>query len=409
MCLVILMLSAAAAQPGNAAAQSVARLADLTTLESRAYKIHTNLTAEEAREFGRHMDLIYREYSRRFAVLHGNDRGKQNLYLLRTRADYVSTMGEFGFDASATGGVFFWGVRGSGLATWVEGLSRDQVFDTLQHEGFHQFAHSKMGRELPLWVNEGLAEYFGAAIVVKDKVRLGIVDEDRVQAIRAAIENRQAIGFEELLTTDSQQWQRNMNTGSVKGHLQYYQSWSIVHFLIHGDGGRYQKAFSNCLVLISRGRDHDIAFRESFGTSETAPFARRWRKFMDEVQVDDYSTALRRLRFLGAGMEFLAQQGQPLPQDLDGLTQALQAARFELTRLTEAGTKTIKASDPSLYAYRDQQGESQPFVVDPQAEGEATEKDTLPPQILATELRPAMILVWTEDDEGHLRSNVEYR
>lgn len=220
---------------GGLANPASAQPRNLETFESRAYKIHTNLTRAEALEYGVHMDLIYKEYERRFAVLRGEGRGKQNLYLLRTREDYIRAMAAFGIRAEASGGMFFWGPAGSGLATWVEGLSRDQVYSTLQHEGFHQFAHSKLGRRLPLWVNEGLAEYFGAAIVVKRDVRLGIVDGGRVDRINAALEGNRAIGFDELLNIESEQWHQNMLSGSQKGHLQYDQSWAIVHFLIHGD------------------------------------------------------------------------------------------------------------------------------------------------------------------------------
>ena len=385
-------------------------LADLQTLESRAYRIHTNLTREEAQEYGQHMDLIYRAYSKRFASLRGSDRDKQNLYLLRTREDYISTMRDFGIDASATGGVFFWGGRGTGLATWIEGLSRDQVFDTLQHEGFHQFAHTKLGTELPLWVNEGLAEYFGAAIVVDDKVRLGIVDEQRVETVREALRTRQAIDFDQLLNISPQQWHQNMNGGTRQGRLQYDQSWAIVHFLIHGDGGRYQKAFSSYLTLISQGRDHEQAFRESFGTTNTGPFARRWEKFIAEVEVDHYSTALRRIRFLGAGLEYLMAEGSEMPQDVNQLAEALKARQFRLTRVTESGSATIAAADDSLYAYDDRDGQTHPFTMAAPAEKADGQPDgPLPPQIEADQLRPAMTLVWTRDDAGRLRSVVEYR
>jgi hypothetical protein len=384
-------------------ASAAADLRDLARLESRSYVIHTNLSPIEARDFGRHMDLIYREYSKRFSVLRGQGRGKQNLYLLRTRDDYVNAMAEFGIDASATGGMFFWGGGRSGLATWVEGLSRDQVFSTLQHEGFHQFAHSKLGRELPLWVNEGLAEYFGSAIVVQDKVRLGIVDADRVEKLRTALRQNRALPFDELLHTTSQQWFANMNNGSDRGHLQYDQSWSIVHFLIHGDKGRYQKAFENYLVLISRGRDHDEAFAKSFGTTNTGPFAQRWLKFIDEVEPDDYSTALKRIQFLGAALEFLrGQPGVEMPGDLETLRTMLQERQFRLTRMTEAGASVIEASDDALYGYTDAGGKPQPFVV---VRGEEVD---LPPRLTAEHLDPAVTLIWARDAEGHLRSQLVY-
>ena len=380
-----------------------AGIRDLNHFESRAYDIYTNLTAPEAREFGRHMDLIYREYSRRFSVLQGKERGKQNLYLLRTRQDYVDAMREFGIDASATGGMFFWGSAGTGLATWVEGLSQDQVFATLQHEGFHQFAHSKLGRDLPLWVNEGLAEYFGSAIVVDNNVRLGIVDADRVEKLRTAIRQDQAVPFDELLNTTSEQWFANMNGGSSRGSLQYDQSWSIVHFLIHGDRGRYQDAFANYLVLISRGRDHEQAFFESFRSNNTGPFAQRWLNFIENVEADDYSTMLKRIQFLGAALEFLAAQPQPIvPKDLDDLKRLLRERQFRVTRMTESGASVIDSSDDSLFGYTDRSGNQRPFMLLP------AQRDNLPPEIEAVNLRPSVKLVWDRDDDARLFSRLEY-
>lgn len=374
----------------------------LDTFESRYYSIHTNLNREEALEYGVHMDLIFKEYARRFAVLRGDQRGKQDLYLLRTRGDYIEAMAKFGIRAEASGGMFFWGGSVSGLATWVEGLSRDQVFDTLQHEGFHQFAHSKLGDQLPLWVNEGLAEYFGAAIVVKGDVRLGIVDGDRVDRIIGAFKTNQAIDFEELLNLGSQQWQNNMLTGSAKGHLQYDQSWATVHFLIHGDGGRYQNAFGEYLVLISRGRAHIQAFRQTFG-DDNQQFANRWMKFLSEVEPDPYSTALKRIQFLGTGLEYLQQQKLDAPADVAGLRKTLQEKRYVLSWLTEAGEKSIDAADDELYAYLDKSEESQPFEIIPAAAG-----SDMPPSIAAPQLKPSVTLVWERDKEGNLRSQLEF-
>ncbi|MEO0515582.1 MAG: DUF1570 domain-containing protein [Planctomycetota bacterium] len=351
------------------------------------------------------MDLIYKEYSKRFSVLRGEGRGKQNLFLLRTRQHYIEALVKMGLPrdiASSSGGMFFWRPGLSGLATWVEGLTRDQVYSTLQHEGFHQFANTKLGQNLPLWVNEGLAEYFGAAIVVDGDVRLGIVDGDRVQKIRDALDANRALSFRELLGIDSAQWKQNMTSGSAKGHLQYDQSWAITHFLIHGDNGKYQNAFGNYLVLISRGRSHDQAFAQTFG-GDTKPFAERWVKFMNEVEPDAYSTALKRIQFLGSGLEFLHSQDVPVPADADALREALQSRRYTLTWMTEAGEKTIDSADDLLYAYTDRKDESHAFEIIP-----AEESSGFPPSIAATKLRPAVTLNWVEDQEGNLRSQLDY-
>ncbi|MEM8739074.1 MAG: DUF1570 domain-containing protein [Planctomycetota bacterium] len=387
------------------AAAGQVRLSELSAFESKAYVIHTNLSREEAMEYGVHMDLIYKEYSRRFRELRGASRKKQDMYLLRTRRDYIAAMAEFGIPAEASGGMFFWGGGTSGLATWVEGLTREQVFSTLQHEGFHQFAHTKMGgaTELPLWVNEGLAEYFGSAIVVRGDVRTGIVDGDRVAKVNRALEEGRAIGFYELLNTTSRQWQSNMRSGSPKGSLQYDQSWAVVHFLIHGDRGKYRKAFGAYLMEISRGRNHEQAFTQTFGRDD-ARFARRWERFMGEVEPDHYSVALKRLQFLGEGLRFLAEAGGGAsPTDLEALRKTLQERSFTLTWLTESGEKTLDSKDEALYGYEDRKGVAQRFELVP-AEAESG----LPAGVRASELSPTPTLAWTRDDGGNLRAQVTY-
>ncbi|MBB6431084.1 DUF1570 domain-containing protein [Algisphaera agarilytica] len=384
------------------APEATAQPRGLSKFESRAYVIHTNLTKEEALEYGVHMDLIYKEYSKRFSVLEGKGRGKQDLYLLRTRQDYIRAMAAFGLQAEASGGMFFWGPGISGLATWVEGLSRDQVFSTLQHEGFHQFAYTKMGENLPLWVNEGLAEYFGAAIVVEGKVRMGIVDEDRVERVRRALEAGQALTFRELLGIQSNQWHQNMLSGSHKGYLQYDQSWAVVHFLVHGDKGRYKKAFGNYLVLISQGATHDQAFSRTFG-DDTRKFEARWENFIEKVEPDHYSMALKRMQFLGEGLRFLESQNVDTPKTTRDLRKALQARGFRLTWVTQAGKKVVDSDDSSLYSYKDSKGNTQRFEIIP-----AEEDSELPPSMSAPKLKPVVSLTWIKDDQGNLRSQLEY-
>ena len=90
------------------------------------------------------------------------------------------------------------------------------------------------------WVNEGLAEYFGDGLIVGRKMKLGLATQERVEAVRHAVREAAAIEFDDLLDITSEQWHRNMQGGSSRGHLQYHQSWSVVYFLIQGDKGRYR-------------------------------------------------------------------------------------------------------------------------------------------------------------------------
>ena len=218
--------------------------ATLTSWRSRAYVIHTDLTREEAVEYGKHMDIIFSEYRKRFSESREKKEADMPLYLFRHERDYLTFMSGQGFNAGNTGGMFFYRNGSSGLATFLGDRAQSEVFSILQHEGFHQFAFAYIGHDLPVWVNEGLAQYFQDGVVVHRKLRLGMGNADRIALVKHALRNNEAIDFDELLQMSHQQWIQNVNNGH-KPSLMYAQSWSVVYFLIKGDGGKYQRAFFN--------------------------------------------------------------------------------------------------------------------------------------------------------------------
>ena len=50
-----------------------------------------------------------------------------------------------------------------------------QTWHVVQHEGFHQFAHFVIRGELPTWLNEGIAEYFGESVFTGDGFVSGVI------------------------------------------------------------------------------------------------------------------------------------------------------------------------------------------------------------------------------------------
>ncbi len=378
---------------------------ELSKFDSRFYTIHTNLGVDEVRPYALHMDRVFAEYGRRFSSFKTRDRRQMPLYLLRTRQDYNTLLSKFGINASASGGMFFTRRQVQGLATWVddENRSHDYMLEVLQHEGFHQFANAYIGGDLPVWVNEGLAEYFGDGLLVGSGMKLGLATDNRVKTVRHMIRENTAIGFDELLDISSQQWHDNMLNGSPRGAMQYDQSWSIVHFLIHGDGGRYRRAFEKYLQLVSQGRLSSKAFRQAFQTEDTTAFRKRWEQYIHDLKPDPLSTAVGRLRFLARGLKYLKANNQPAPANLDALRQALQRHGFRLTS-TSHGIETVKsASDESFYYFiRDNGSESRFEMLEPEAAG-------LLPRITAPGLRPQPTLVWHSDHSGGLESDIQYK
>src|SRR5687768_13152126 len=134
--------------------------AGLTTRDTRHYRLHTDLDPDFAADLATRMDAMYDEYARRLSAFQpGNDVPRLEVYLFRTQAEYLRFTGE---KLQNTGGVYI--PRRNLLAAFLEGQGRDGLRRTLQHEAFHQFAYNVISPNLPVWLNEGMAQLFEEAV-----------------------------------------------------------------------------------------------------------------------------------------------------------------------------------------------------------------------------------------------------
>lgn len=379
-----------------------AKTPELKRFRSKSYLIHTNLTRDEVRDYGRHMDTVYAQYEDRFRDFHARSNSQMPLYLFRTEAEYLGFMADQDFKANNTGGMFFFSPKSQGLATWTQGRSRSQTYQVLQHEGFHQFAFNHLGTELPTWINEGLAQYFEDAIIVGEKMTTGLVSTRRLEQVQHALENGTAFDFQVLIGLTPEKWADTLHHDPDRAALMYAQSWSVVYFLIHGDNDKYQSAFAQYLKKISAGRDSQSAFTEVFGDNLRL-MAQRWKSYAQKQKPDPINTAASRMEFLGEALRFMDQRGEPAPKTIKQLRESLQSRRFVLTRSSHGITTETAADDPDLYRYLRRNGTMALFKLLEPA------RNDLPPRITATGLHPEPTLVWSRDNEGKLVLDIEYR
>jgi len=380
-----------------------AKTPELKKFRSKSYLIHTNLTRDEVRDFGRHMDTVFDQYEERFRDFHARSQNQMPLYLFRTEAQYLGFMADQDFKAHNTGGMFFFSPKSQGLATWTQGRSRSQTFQVLQHEGFHQFAFNHMGTELPTWINEGLAQYFEDAIIVGEQMTTGLASTRRLEQVQHALNAGTAFDFETLVGLTPEAWADTLHNDPDRAALMYAQSWSIVFFLIHGDHDKYQPAFARYLKKVSTGRDSQSAFAEIFGAGALRPLSKRWAGFASKQQPDPINTAASRMEFLGEALRFMDQRDEPAPKTIKELRDSLQSRNFVLTRSTHGITTESSADDPDLYRYLRRNGTMALFKLLEPA------RNDLPPRITATGLHPEPTLVWSRDTNGDLVQDIEYR
>lgn len=298
--------------------------------KSRFYTIRSDLPFEVTKACADLLDTMYVEVTRLMQGLRTRGRQHLDVYMFETEHDYRQTLRtRFGVNATGSAGMFFVGPKGAGLAFFIEGRSRPLLEQVVRHEAFHQLAHLFFDGDLPPWVNEGLAEYFGESLVVDGTIIEAQPTPWTIARLKALTDDDRVIPFATLLSLSPRDWNAALARGDAS--TQYLQSASMVHFLMWGEGGRLNGNFSAYLRHLNDGRDSLSAFRMAFGGTDAnaiEDFERRWRAFVAQQTPGSARTAAEQLQFLANGVLFLRDRGI-YPRTLEALRDALVEARFE--------------------------------------------------------------------------------
>ena len=164
----------------------------------------------------------------------------------------------------------YWEVKGHAhpAGIYVSGEERDFVALRTNIEGdnpyevvYHEYAHAILNlnfRELPVWLSEGLAEYFGNSRIRDNEVDIGMPSRYLVETLQQS----RLIPIDELLRADRQSpYYNEQNRVSVF----YAESWAIVHYLLLDPNARQQQLLTNFLKAWEAGGDQVEAAQKTFG------------------------------------------------------------------------------------------------------------------------------------------------
>jgi hypothetical protein len=377
---------------------------------SRYYSIRSDLPAADTKAYADHLDIMYDEFARRLVNTTGLRRRSPeypNVLMFAKQQDYLDTLRtQFGINGTGSGGMFFVSPRGAGLAFWVEGLPRQRVHHVVQHEGFHQFAYAFFGNELPPWLNEGLAEFFGESVVEGTRVVVGQASPQAVGTVRAAVEQGRYIPFRDLLLMDSARWNGNVQNMSGTAAIQYPQSWSMVHFLVYAEDGRYEPMFRDMLKRLNGGTKPLDALKQSYSLdsdAEVTEFESRWRKYAVELRPGAYVAARGRLEFLAEGLREVWSKGMR-PTTLEELKAAMREVKFQYTAGSHGYVMKMDAKDDANFTVPDDAVNSTPVTLElvPQKPAKGSRQRKLeaehptPPMLRTRNLRPNDVgIQWT--------------
>jgi hypothetical protein len=238
-------------------------------LDTRHYSIQSSATQRQTEETGIALEVLHDGYVRLLTdigqTVPGHDRLRVKLFGSRDEFRFCNR------------------VRG-----WEEGFYRGKCsyqyysteavnpYDSAMHESVHQLNTEAAGLSLPRWLEEGLACYMAAGRIVSNRLNLGDVDTNTYPVwwleefgetgdLEADKANGSVIPLKTILADKG-------GPSMDEAFNRYYVHWwSLVHFLVHADGGRHRGLVSE----VVEGKDGagraigDIAALEAAWYSHT--------------------------------------------------------------------------------------------------------------------------------------------
>jgi tetratricopeptide (TPR) repeat protein len=133
----------------------------------------------------------------------------------------------------------------------------DNPYETLYHEYYHSLTMPYFPG-LPLWLAEGLAEFFGNTRITDKEANMGQPSVGSIEGLR---QNR-LIPLDVLFSVDhSSPYYNEQNKTSEF----YAESWALTHYFMIGDNGAHRQLLTNYLAALGQGATQQEATAKAFG------------------------------------------------------------------------------------------------------------------------------------------------
>ncbi len=162
---------------------------------------------------------------------------------------------------------------------------RNETWDTLHHEAFHQYIYYFYGNISPhSWYNEGSGDYYGAHKYFRNRFEVQ-ESKGRLGDIREAIRGNKHVPLEKLVRFTQGEYYGSNSFGADIGQ-NYAQGWSLVYFLRTGQkkAKGWDDSWNGILekyldALVETG-DLDAAVDAAFAGVDWTAFEESWKAYI---------------------------------------------------------------------------------------------------------------------------------
>lgn len=260
------------------------------------YALAGTVSMERFAEYGRCLEFIHAEYASGFLELLGRpaptppvtkdsapeEDERYRVVILATTREYDEfTAAYFQGHAEHTRGLYVPGVK---LLIIRDAPDMSQTYEVLFHEAFHQF----VDRHLPLtpvWINEGLATYYGTARATARGLVFDRPASVYFQVVRDAAGVRELIPLDQLMrATIAAFYDRAPVAGTDydRRALMYAQAYTLTAFMLHDlDGKEHLRGYLRAIGKARSTADVRRITDERFGAELRAAMVPEWLNFVN--------------------------------------------------------------------------------------------------------------------------------
>lgn len=203
--------------------------------------------------------------------------------VLATEAHYAEfTHAYFAGRAEHTRGLYVPAVK---LLLIRDDPDSHETYEILFHEAFHQFVHRHLPT-VPMWVNEGLATYYGTARPTASGL---VFDRPRsifFKVVRDAADARCLIPLPELMLADSSTFlspEKIEGVSFTRGVLHYAQAYTLVAFMLSDDAGaEHLREYLRSLAMAKNAAASRQKTQESFPDTLLHDMVTPWLAFVNK-------------------------------------------------------------------------------------------------------------------------------
>lgn len=150
-------------------------------------------------------------------------------------------------------------------------VNGDEFRHVLYHEGFHRYSDEVMPG-LPIWMDEGLAEFLAGELSTKDGVL-----EGRLSNLEDGYKYGIIPSVSQLLLMSQAQFY------SETGPFNYAAAWALCRYLVRG-GAKERERFMKLIAYLQKREPYYLALAKSFNNVDFLDLDRRFQQYVRQMR-----------------------------------------------------------------------------------------------------------------------------